>query len=186
MFLNKKIVQHYAGIFFEYSIANNNNCNDFFYHKVKKFSSLLHKNFYLKKIIHTSLLSSTKKIEIFRKIIYSYDVFIFQFIKLLITRKREHFLEKIILEYQKIYEEEKKGFIKCIIISAFPLSMELQKIIFHKIKKINFKYRKNKFYIINKIDKSIIGGFLLRIGYTEWDFSIKSKLIYLKKNFKNY
>ncbi|WP_185872281.1 ATP synthase F1 subunit delta [Blattabacterium cuenoti] len=184
MFLNKKIIQHYARIFFEYSIMNNNNLNDFFYKKVKKISYLLYNHSYLNKIINTSLLNSKKKIEIFKKILYPFDISLFQFVKLLILKKRETFLKEIFLKYQEIYKEEKKGFIKCIIISTFYLSIDIQKMIIYQIKKLNPKYQKKQFQIINQIDKSIIGGILLRIGYKEWDFSIKSQLYYIKKNFK--
>ncbi|WP_185869107.1 ATP synthase F1 subunit delta [Blattabacterium cuenoti] len=184
MFSNKKIVQHYARVFFEYSNTNNDDSNDFFYYKVKKIFSLLCKNSDLNKIIYTSLLSSKKKIEIFEKIIYNFDVSLFQFIKLLIVRKRESLLKEIFLEYQEIYEKEKKGIVKALIISAFPLSIDTKKMMIKKMKKIHYKYQKKKFHIINKIDRSIIGGFLFRIGNEELDFSVKGKLSFLKKEFK--
>lgn len=176
---NQKIVKHYARVFFEYSIMNN---NDSFYYKVKKISSLLKTDF--NKILSTSLLSSKKKIIIFKKILYPFDVSLFQFVKLLILRKRESLLKEIFLEYQKIYKEEKKGIVTCIIVSAFPLSIDMQKIIAHKIK-IYPKYQKKKFHIINKIDKSIIGGFLFCIGSEKWNFSVKEQLDSIQKIFKN-
>ncbi|WP_185857386.1 ATP synthase F1 subunit delta [Blattabacterium cuenoti] len=186
MFSNKKIIQHYARVFFEYSITHIHN-SEIFYLKIKKTSSLLKENIDLYKIIHTSLLKKEKKIEIFKKILYNFDVFLFQFVKLLILRKRESLLEKIFIEYQKIYEEEKKGLIKSIVISAYPLNKEMQEIIAHKIttnchKKYENKNKK-KFHIINKIDKSIIGGFIFRIGYKEWNFSVQKQLLHLIKIF---
>ncbi|WP_185859381.1 ATP synthase F1 subunit delta [Blattabacterium cuenoti] len=180
MFSNKKVIKHYARVFFEYSINN-----DFFYHKVKKVFSLLYQNVDLSKIIYTPLLSSKNKIRIFEKILYPFDVSIFQFVKLLIIRKRESLLKEIFLEYQEIYEEEKKGLIKCIVISAFSLNIDMKKIITHRIIKMCPKYQKKKFHIINKIDPSIIGGFLFRIGYKEWNFSVKEQLFCIKKIFKN-
>ncbi|WP_262887282.1 F0F1 ATP synthase subunit delta [Blattabacterium cuenoti] len=38
---------------------------------------------------------------------------------------------------------------------------------------------------MNKVDKSVIGGFLLRIGYKEWNFSVKRQLLDIQKMFKN-
>ncbi|WP_185862197.1 ATP synthase F1 subunit delta [Blattabacterium cuenoti] len=180
MFSNKKIVRHYAKIFFEYS-----NGNDLFYEKVKKVSSLLYNNVYINRILYTSLLNSEKKIKIFKKIFYPFDILLYKFIQLLIIRKREFFFKEILLEYKKIYKKEKKGLIKCIVISAFPLSMDMQKLIIHQIK-IMTKYDK-KFNIINKTDPSIIGGFLFRIEYEykEWNFSIREQLFCIKKIFKN-
>ncbi|WP_185852215.1 ATP synthase F1 subunit delta [Blattabacterium cuenoti] len=180
MFSNKKIIQHYARVFFEYSIMNMSNSR-FFYHKIKKISFLLENNIDLNNILNTYLLNREKKIEIIKKIFYNFDIFIFQFIKLLILRKREPLLKKIFLEYQKIYEEDKKGFIKSIVISAYPLSKDTQEIIAYKIISNN----KKKFNIINKIDKSIIGGFIFRVGYKEWNFSIKKQLLHIRKTFHN-
>ncbi|WP_185853402.1 ATP synthase F1 subunit delta [Blattabacterium cuenoti] len=175
---SSKIIKHYARVFFEFS-----NKNDFFYHKVKKVFSLLYQNVDLSKILSTPLLSSKKKIIIFKKILYPFDIFLFQFVKLLIIRKRESLLREIFLEYQEIYKKEKKGLIKCIVISAFPLSIDMQKIITHKIK-MSPKYQKKKIHIINKADPSIIGGFLFRIGYEEWNFSVKEHLFCIKKYLK--
>ncbi|WP_185866081.1 ATP synthase F1 subunit delta [Blattabacterium cuenoti] len=182
MFSNKKIIKHYARVFFEYSIMND---NDLFYHKVKKVFSLLYQNVDLSKILYTPLLSSNKKIIIFKKILYHFDASLFQFVKLLIIRKRESLLKEIFLEYLEIYKEEKKGLIKCLVVSAFPLNTDMQKIITHKIKMFP-NYHKNKIHIINKIDPSIIGGVLFRIGYKEWNFSVQEQLFCIKKFLKNF
>ncbi|QIK16381.1 ATP synthase F1 subunit delta [Blattabacterium sp. DPU] len=180
MFANKKIIQHYARFFFEYSIMNmSKDENDFFYHKIKKISLFLKKNTYICKIIETPLLNCEIKIKIFKKIFYNFDVLFFQFLKLLIVKKRESFFKEILLEYQKIYEEDQKGVIKSIIISAFPLSKDMQEKIAYKIIS-----NKKKFHIINKIDKSIVGGFIFCIGYKEWNFSIKEQLSRIKKIFQ--
>ncbi|WP_185860782.1 ATP synthase F1 subunit delta [Blattabacterium cuenoti] len=177
---NKKIIQHYARVFFEYSVMNKSNI-DIFYHKLKEISFILNKNVYISKIINTYLLNKEKKIKIFKIIFYNFDILLFQFVKLLILKKREYLLKEIFLEYQNIYEKDKKGFIKSIIISACPLKKDLQEIIARKI-----IYNKKKFHIINKIDKSIIGGFIFRVGYKEWNFSIQEQLFCMKKIFKNY
>ncbi|WP_341657258.1 ATP synthase F1 subunit delta [Blattabacterium cuenoti] len=137
----------------------------------------LSKNINIYKILNTNLLYTEQKIKIFKKIFYNFDVLLFKFIKLLILKKRESFLKEILLEYNRIYEEDKKGFVKSIVISAFPLRKDIQEMIAHKIIS-----KKKKFHIINQIDKSIIGGFLFRIGYKEWNFSIQEQLFHIQKN----
>ncbi|WP_341657818.1 ATP synthase F1 subunit delta [Blattabacterium cuenoti] len=175
---NKKIIQHYARIFFEFSVMNmNDNDIEMFYQKIKKVCFFLSKNINFYKILNTNLLYTEKKIKIFKKIFYHFDVLLFKFIKLLILKKRESFLKEILLEYNRIYEEDKKGFVKSIVISAFPLRKDIQEMIAHKIIS-----KKKKFHIINQIDKSIIGGFLFRIGYKEWNFSIQEQLFHIQKN----
>ncbi|WP_185871710.1 ATP synthase F1 subunit delta [Blattabacterium cuenoti] len=180
MFSRKKIIQHYAKVFFEYSIENRKN-SEILYYKIKKISFFLKKNIELRNVIETSLLDSEKKIKIYKSIFYNFDILFFQFFKLLIIKKREHLLKEILLEYQKIYEKNQKKLITIIIISAFPLKKEIQEIIVNKI-----MHNKKKIHIINKIDKSIIGGFLFRVGYKEWDFSVKKQLSSIKKKFQNF
>jgi ATP synthase, F1 delta subunit len=155
--------------------------NDFFYQKIKKISILLQKNIYINYITHTSLLNTEKKIKIFKKIFYNFDILLFKFVRLLILRKREPFLKEILLEYQKIYEKDHKGYVRSVIISTFPLNKEMQEKIAYKIIS-----DKKKFHIFNKIDKSIIGGFIFRVGYQEWDFSVKKQLLHIKSTFQNY
>ncbi len=175
---NKKIIQHYARVFFEFSVMNmNDNDIEIFYQKIKKVCFFLSKNINVYKILNTNLLYSEKKIKIFKKIFYNFDILLFKFIKLLILKKRESFLKEILIEYNRIYEEDKKGFVKSIVISSFPLKKDIQEMIAHKIIS-----NKKKFHIINQIDKSIIGGFLFRIGYKEWNFSIQEQLFHIQKN----
>ncbi|WP_113738483.1 ATP synthase F1 subunit delta [Blattabacterium clevelandi] len=181
MFSKRRIIKHYAMVLFESSMKNHN--MDSIYQKIKKISFLLSNNVELNKFFHSSLLNSERKIQILEKIFYSFDIFIFHFIKILIIRHREYLIKRIFLEYQKIYKE-KKGLLKCIITSFFPLSIDIQKMIIHKI--ISSEKSKNKkYHIINKIDKSLIGGFLFRIGYKEWDFSVKNQLLSIQNIFKN-
>ncbi|WP_185869677.1 ATP synthase F1 subunit delta [Blattabacterium cuenoti] len=185
MFYNKKkIIKHYANVLFEHSKKMNLTKFNCFYHKIKKIYYLLHKNHDFNKIIYSKIFID-QKIKIFEKIFLSFDILLFNFIKLLILKKREFLLKEIFLEYQKIYKKE-KGFIECSIISAYPLSINIQKKIAHKITLFEFEYVDKKFHIINKIDKSIIGGFIFIIGNKEWDISIKKQFFLLKKTFKNY
>lgn len=181
MFSKKRVTRHYAKVLFEYSM--NNDKKDSTYHKIKKISFLLSQSIELNKVLCTSLLSPVRKIKVLEKIFYPFDPFIFHFIKILTVRKREHFSKNIFLEYQKIYQK-KKGLLKCHLISAFPLKMDLQKIIINKIIFLDKKNNK-QYQIINKIDESILGGFLLRIGYKEWDFSVKGQLFSIQKLLKN-
>ncbi|WP_292244718.1 F0F1 ATP synthase subunit delta [Mesonia sp.] len=42
-----------------------------------------------------------------------------------------------------------------------------------------------RFYLESKIDKEILGGFILRIGDQQYDASVRGKLNALKTRFKN-
>ncbi|WP_185873908.1 ATP synthase F1 subunit delta [Blattabacterium cuenoti] len=172
MFNKKKVIQHYAKIFFEFSINN----QDFIFHKVQQISFLLKNHIELNQLFYTSLLSTEKKIHIVEKLFHHFDPSILHFIKFLIIRKREYLTKKIFLKYKKIYQKN-KGLLKCILISSHTLNINIQNIIIQKITKL----KKDKYFIIHKIDPSIIGGFFLRIEYKEWDFSIKKQLFNIQK-----
>ena len=62
------------------------------------------------------------------------------------------------------------------VISAIPLTQNLEKEIHNKLKDFSSK----KIYILNKIDKSLLGGFILKIG----DMEFNSSLAYKLKTFK--
>ncbi|WP_185851054.1 F0F1 ATP synthase subunit delta [Blattabacterium cuenoti] len=178
MFSERKIIRRYANVFFEYS-----NKNSSIYRKIKNILLLLSENFELSQVLYTQLLSPSKKINILKKSLF--DPFIFHFIKILILRKRESFTKEIFLEYKRIYKE-KKGFLKCILTTSCFLDKRIQENIVKKIFSSEIEFRNKKYHILNKKDPSIIGGFILHVGYKEWDFSIKGKFFNLKKIFNNY
>ncbi|WP_185864526.1 F0F1 ATP synthase subunit delta [Blattabacterium cuenoti] len=185
MFLKKKIIKHYANIFYDYSIKNVNNViHDTFYHKIKIVCCLLNNNEFFIKISNNSLLDSKNKIKIFRTNFYNFDHLIYRFIEILTLHKREYLFYQILLEYQKIYERKIKKLIKCSITTVFPISIDMQEKIAYKI----YPLKKDKhYYIVNKINKSIIGGFIFCIedNNKEWDFSIKKQLSYIQEKIFN-
>ncbi|WP_185871151.1 F0F1 ATP synthase subunit delta [Blattabacterium cuenoti] len=179
----KNIIKHYAMILYEESIKNNNNTkNDFFYKKIKKASSiLLYDNGKLKKIIQSLLLNDKKKIKIFKSIFYHFDSLLFRFVQLLILRKREYLLYDIFLEYKNIYKVKTKKLVECSITTVYPINIDILSKIAYKINPLKNK----KYHIVNKINKSILGGFLFCIDNKKWDFSIKKQLSCIKEIFKN-
>ena len=65
--------------------------------------------------------------------------------------------------------------------TAVPLTADLEKKILAKVTELTG----NKVSIENKIDESIIGGFVLRVGDLQYDASIANKLSSLKREFTN-
>ena len=65
--------------------------------------------------------------------------------------------------------------------TAVPLTSDLEK----KILETVTKATGSKVTLENKIDESIIGGFVLRVGDTQYDASIANKLNGLKREFTN-
>ena len=101
-------------------------------------------------------------------------------LKLLVDNKRVGMLNEVALKYI-ILNEQLKGQDVAFVTTAVPLTAVLEKKILAQVAKITG----NKVTIKNKIDESIIGGFVLRVGDLQFDASIANKLNNLKREFTN-
>lgn len=98
----------------------------------------------------------------------------------LISNKRIAMLQEVAFKYI-ILHEKLKGEEVAYVTTAVPLTSDLEK----KILETVTKATGNKVTLENKIDESIIGGFVLRVGDTQYDASIANKLNGLKREFTN-
>ena len=71
---------------------------------------------------------------------------------------------------------EQQGELYATVISAIPLTQNLENQIHDKLEDFSGK----KIHILNKIDKSLLGGFILKIGDMEFNSSLAYKLKILK------
>lgn len=99
----------------------------------------------------------------------------------IITRKnREAILPSVAAEFGEMYRKQ-KGISRATVITTFPLTDELRK-----------KFRQNiteqtgkKADLIEKVDPSLIGGFILKIGDRQMDNSVRAKLKSLMYEFSD-
>jgi F-type H+-transporting ATPase subunit delta len=98
----------------------------------------------------------------------------------ILTRKnREPLLLPIAKEFHNAYNEY-KGISKASITTTIPMDKELRSEIEKIVKKLSDK---KLVEIDEKVDKELIGGFILNVGDRQIDTSIKSKLEKLKLGF---
>lgn len=98
----------------------------------------------------------------------------------IITRKnREPLLPAIAKEFHNAYNEH-KGIGKATVTTAVPLDVKLRSEIENLVKKYS---NKSNIELTEKVDKEMIGGFILNVGDQQVDASIKNKLKALKLNF---
>ncbi len=102
----------------------------------------------------------------------------------IITRKnREPLLPTIASEFHNAYNEY-KGIGQAYITTTIPMDGELRKSIEAVVKKLS---NKKQVEIEEKVDKELIGGFVLNVGDRQIDASIRSKLRTMKVKFnENY
>ncbi|MFD0863088.1 ATP synthase F1 subunit delta [Sungkyunkwania multivorans] len=101
-------------------------------------------------------------------------------IDVLIENKRIGILAIVAEKYHALYETE-KGKETAVVTTAVPLSGSLEKKVLAKVMELTG----SEVTVENKIDESIIGGFILRVGDLQYNASIAGKLNNLKREFIN-
>ncbi len=94
--------------------------------------------------------------------------------------RRIGLLNEVALKYI-ILNEDLKGEGVAYVTTAVALTPELEKKVLQQVAKIT----DDKVTIENKIDESIIGGFILRVGDLQYDASVANKLSNIKREFTN-
>jgi len=104
-------------------------------------------------------------------------------IEILTRKNREPLLPAIAEEFHNAYNEH-KGIGKASITTTIPMDAEMRTTIESIVKKLS---EKKKVELDEKVDKELIGGFILNIGDRQVDASVKSKLKSLQLKFEeNY
>lgn len=96
----------------------------------------------------------------------------------LIENKRINIIGHIAQKYNQLFDEF-HGIQIAKVTTAIPLTDELKTIILSKVKELTGKEAE----IVNIIDETIIGGFILRVGDIQYNASIANKLNKLKREF---
>lgn len=99
---------------------------------------------------------------------------------LLVENKRLGLLPDVASKYISLYKELKNEEV-AVITTAVPLTKEMEKKALEQISGITDK----KVTLENRVDPSILGGFVLRMGDTQYDASIATKLNNIKREFTN-
>lgn len=99
---------------------------------------------------------------------------------LLKENKRFEILGDIALQYNAQHDVL-NGIEEANVTTAFPITSELETKVLAKIKEFSDK----KITLINTVDPSIIGGFILRIGDQQYNASVANRLQQLKREFSN-
>ncbi|MEW9077941.1 F0F1 ATP synthase subunit delta [Terrisporobacter glycolicus] len=97
------------------------------------------------------------------------------FLKILVEKGRISSLKSIELTFKQLLND-KNNIIEGTVISAIPLTDNKVKELEEKLSK---KYNKNV-TLENKVDQSILGGVLVRLGNTQIDGSVKTRLDNIK------
>lgn len=127
-------------------------------------------------LIGSPVVNASKKIEIFEKIFDQFEDVTKAFIRLITKNGRENLLPEIAASFEAQVKEF-KGIVPVTLISAKPLEAKVKEQILAKVQSgVN-----GQLEVEEKIDETIIGGFVVRMGDTQIDASVSSQFNNLKQ-----
>ncbi|MCL6274327.1 ATP synthase F1 subunit delta [Muricauda sp. 2012CJ35-5] len=134
----------------------------------------------LQNLLGSPVIKSAAKKGVLSKIFKESNQITLGLINTLTDNKRISLLQEVAYKYV-ILHEQLKGEDVAYVTTAVPLTAAMEKKVLAQIAKITG----NKVTLENRIDESIIGGFVLRVGDLQYDASVANKLNGLKREFTN-
>ena len=143
-------------------------------------ASTLEENKELKQLLSSPIVKGDIKKNSLRAIFKKSQEITLGLINTLADNKRVDILQEVAYKYI-ILHEKMKGQDVATVTTAVALTAALEKKILSKVQELTG----NKVALENKIDESIVGGFILRVGDLQYDASVSNKLNTLKREFTN-
>ena len=162
------------------SLALDNNELEKVFADIKLILKTIHDNRDLAAMLKSPVIKTDKKKSILDAV-FSKEISAVSnsFLQLIATHKREEFLELIGEEFIKKYKTH-KNILTAVITTASGLDEEMRKKVYELVK----KEMNSEVELIEKVNKDLIGGFVLRVGDKQNDTSILGKLRQLDRTFK--
>jgi F-type H+-transporting ATPase subunit delta len=139
---------------------------------MKLLAEVCNSNHDLRLLLGSPIISSDKKHSILKRVFSGkVSALAMSFFEVITRKGRESYLEAIAIEFIKIYKEY-KGIQTAIVTSAVGLDDKLRSAVYKLVKEsLNTEVE-----LIEKVDKDLIGGFILRVGDKQYDASISRDL----------
>ena len=132
----------------------------------------------LKDMLYSPVIRSSVKKSALLEIFKNTNKATVNLIDVLIANKRISLLPEVASSFITLFEQQ-KGSQVAQVTTAVPLSKELENKVQAKVKELTGK----EAAITNIVDENILGGFILRVGDTQYNASIANQLNKLKREF---
>lgn len=126
--------------------------------------------------LNSPIVKSDKKIAILKEIFGQFEEITARFVDLVAKNRREALLPEIAHSFNSQVKEY-KGIVPITLFSAVPLADDTKKAILDRISATV----KGQLEVTEKIDKDLIGGFVVRMGDTQIDASVSRQFNNLKQ-----
>ena len=169
-----KVAVRYAKALLEISIENKS--IDAVLGDMQFLSKTINESHEFELLIASPIVSSSKKLDIFEKVFGSFEKISMSFIRLITKNGREFYLPSIAASFEAQVKAH-RGIVPMTITSAVALDDTTKKQIIAKVQATIA----GQLEIEEKIDESLIGGFVVRMGDTQIDASVLSQFNNLKQ-----
>jgi F-type H+-transporting ATPase subunit delta len=132
----------------------------------------------LRNFLNSPLISASHKKSGLKSVFKSAGTITVSLFDLLVDNKRAEILQDVATSYVVLFEEMNKREIATVT-TAIEITADLEKKVLAKAKELAGK----EVTLVKKIDPSILGGFILRVGDREINASIHNKFGELKRTF---
>ena len=168
------IANRYAEALFQ--LSEEENITKEIYSELNDVVDIVKSNKELENVLKSPLISKSEKVELIEKLFSDkINKHLKNFLKILVEKGRINSLKTIETTFKQLLND-KHNIIEGTVISAVPREEKQIKELEEKLSK---KYNKNV-TLENKVDESILGGVLVRLGNTQIDGSVKTRLDNIK------
>lgn len=168
------IANRYAEALFE--LSEEENITKEIYNELNNVLDIVKNNKDLENVLKSPLVAKSEKVQLIETLFNTkINNNLKNFLKILVEKGRISSLKSIELTFKELLND-KHNIIEGTVISAIALTDEKVKELEEKLSK---KYNKNV-TLENKVDESILGGVLVRLGNTQIDGSVKTRLDNIK------
>ena len=159
-----------------FQLSEEENITKEIYNELHNVVDILKENKDLDNVLKSPLIAKSEKVGLIEALFNNkINNNLKNFLKILVEKGRISSLNSIELTFKQLLND-KNNIIEGTVISAIPLTSEKIKELEEKLSK---KYNKNV-TLENKVDKTILGGVVIRLGNTQIDGSVKTRLDNIK------
>ncbi|OBX22614.1 F-type H+-transporting ATPase subunit delta [Gelidibacter algens] len=159
-------------------LAKEQNSAEVVHTNMKSIANAVEASEELKDMLVSAVIPTAMKKSALLAIFTDLDKLSVNLIDTLISNKRINILGTVAQQYTELFNEGESKQVATVT-SAVPLTEELNAKVLAKVEELTGKDAE----IINVVDESILGGFILRVGDIQYDASIANKLNKLKREF---
>jgi F-type H+-transporting ATPase subunit delta len=162
-------------------LAQEKNVLDFIVHDMALFAKVCAENHAFANTLKSPIITPDKKLSILKKIFEGKtNPLTFSLFEIIAKKNRAEYLHEIAVSFAGQYREL-KGILSGEVVTPFAINDELR----GQFKSLVSKAYGKEVELKEKVDKDIIGGFILKVGDRQIDESVKNKLQKLKNKFKD-